>query len=96
VGKVVELKVVGTDDGIDTIEALIVPEEVFKGSVGRTVTFVTDNGCCYCSYGFEIAATYLLYASEQDGVFHTGACSRSVLVGAAEDDLKALRRGLEQ
>jgi hypothetical protein len=95
-GKVVELKVVATENGVDSIEALIVPQEVFKGSVGRTVTFVTDNGCCYCSYGFEIAATYLLYASEQDGAFHTNACSRSALLGAAEEDLRVLRRGQEQ
>ncbi len=95
-GKVVELKVVATENGVDAIEALIVPQEVFKGSVGSTVTFVTDNGCCYCSYGFEIAATYLLYASERDGVFQTGACSRSALIGAAEEDLKVLRRGQEQ
>ena len=95
-GKVIKLEVIGTENGVDTIEATIIPGETFKGEPAASVQFVTDNGCCYCSYEFEIAKEYLFFASERDGYFRTSACSRSALVAAAEEDLKVLRAEAQQ
>ncbi|MBZ0090394.1 MAG: hypothetical protein K8H90_08465 [Thermoanaerobaculia bacterium] len=95
VGKVVRLEVVATLDGVDSIRASVAPSEVFKGAVGSSVEFATDNGCCYCSYDFEIAQEYLLFATEREGLFSTSACSRSELVDASQADLRALRAAAE-
>jgi hypothetical protein len=76
----------------DDIRATVETKEIIKGQPGRVVEFLTDNGCCYCSFGFEIAEEYLLFAKqEEDGTYRTSICSRSRKLVEAAADLKRLR-----
>lgn len=95
-GKVIRLEVLGTENGVDTIRATLQPLEVVKGSLSKEVELLTDNGCCYCSFGFLIGQRYLIFANKHDGVLSTSICTRSGRFDAdhVEADLKAL--GLER
>jgi hypothetical protein len=94
IGKVIRLEVTKEHQGVNTIEATVRVIEVRKGKVvaGQEVTFVTDDGCCYCSYGYEIAGTYLLYAYPAETRWSTSTCTRSGLITKPEvkADLKEL------
>lgn len=96
VGKVTRLEIVGSRDGVDLIRAVVRTGEVFQGEVPAEVELATSNGCCYCSFEFEIAKEYLLFADEEDGHYRTSECWRSDLVGAREADLAELRRRAER
>ncbi|HYH44545.1 MAG TPA: hypothetical protein VEG34_02590 [Thermoanaerobaculia bacterium] len=102
VGKVVKLEVTRDRDArphddirVDDIRATVETREIIKGQPGKVVEFSTDNGCCYCSFGFEIAEEYLLFAKEaKDGTYSTSLCSRSRKLVEAAADLKTL--GIER
>jgi Tissue inhibitor of metalloproteinase len=102
VGKVVKLEVTRDRDArpldgnpADDIRATVATREIIKGQPGKVVEFSTDNGCCYCSFGFEIAEEYLLFAKkEEDGTYFTSVCSRSRMLVEAAADLKTL--GIER
>jgi len=107
IGKVMKLEVTKDRDApppekfpADGIRATVETKEIIKGQPGRVVEFSTDNGCCYCSFGFEIAEEYLLFAEqEEDGTYRTSICSRSRKLVEATADLKRLRersRSLDQ
>ncbi|HEX7828243.1 MAG TPA: hypothetical protein VF787_01245 [Thermoanaerobaculia bacterium] len=89
VGKVIRLEVTKEHQGVSTIEATVRVIEARKGkfTAGQEVTFVTDDGCCYCSYSYVIAGTYLLYANAEEQRWSTSSCMRSGLVH--EPDVKA-------
>ena len=93
VGKVIRLEVLRTEGQVDTVRATLAPLRVVKGSIPREVEFTTNDGCCYCAFWFEIAATYLIFATGSDGHLETSTCSRSAKVLDAADDMRAL--GLE-
>ena len=67
---------------------------VWKGKVSETITVVTGGGGADCSYEFEIGATYLVYAypSRRGGLSAT-SCSRTRLLGQAEEDMRELGPG---
>lgn len=98
VGKVTKLEVTRDRDAqphddipVDDIRATVEAREVIKGQPGKVVEFLTDNGCCYGSFGFEIAEEYLLFAEEaKDGTYSTSLCSRSRKLVEAAADLKTL------
>jgi hypothetical protein len=67
---------------------------VWKGKVSETITVVTGGGGPDCSYEFEIGAAYLVYAypSRRGGLYAT-SCSRTRLLGKAEEDMRELGPG---
>lgn len=93
-GKVMKLEVVREQDGVSTIEAQVRVIESRKGGfvTSEVLTFVTDDGCCYCSFEYRIGATYLLYAYRAGDRWSTSSCTRSEIVGRGETnkDLKEL------
>lgn len=91
-GKVTKLEVVRVNEGVSTIEVTVESDRVFKGTVPRVVVFTTSDGCCYCASWFDVARSYLFFAVEYDGSFHTGSCSRTKLVSAAQEELAYLEQ----
>ncbi|HEX2833135.1 MAG TPA: hypothetical protein VHW00_08975 [Thermoanaerobaculia bacterium] len=85
-GKVVKLEVIREENGVNTIEAKVRVIESRKGGLvtSELLTFVTSDGCCYCSFEYTIGATYLLYAYRADDHWSTSACTRSGIVGRGE------------
>jgi hypothetical protein len=109
VGKVTRVEILHSDGVIDLIRAIrdplrpgesvtaravLEPLEVVKGTLPKEVEFVTDNGCCDCSFWFDVGETYLIFARGNGGNLTTSACSRSGRLIDVTDDLKAL--GLER
>jgi len=90
VGKVIRLEVIREHDGVNTIAASVEVKKAVKGDLASIITFITDDGCCYCSYRFDIGETYLLFAKPWQGSYQTNGCSRSKPVREATADLKAL------
>ena len=95
VGKVVKLEIVKSEDGGDTIEATVEVGEIFKGDLKAQVKFITETKRDYHTFWFYIATEYLFFASERDGYFVTGPCSRSgsVRTETVDEDLRQLRTG---
>jgi hypothetical protein len=91
-GKVVKLEVTDVKNGISSIAVTIAVEHAFKGNVPKTVVMTTSDGCCYCAPWFEIARTYVIFASESRGTFSTSTCTRTKLVSEAEEELKYLEQ----
>jgi len=91
-GKVTKLEVVKVNDGVSVIEATVVPERVFKGSVPKTVVFITSDGCCYCAPWFDIAHDYLFYAILLNGKLQTNACTRTKLLAKAKEEIQYLEQ----
>jgi hypothetical protein len=90
-GKVTKLEVTSVQDDVSTIEVTVERDRVFKGTVPRTVTFTTSDGCCYCAPWFDVARRYIFFASEHDGVLQTSACSRTKLASSAKEELDYLK-----
>ena len=66
--------------------------ESFRGP-SSIVTVVTGSGGGDCGYAFQPGETYLIYAhgNKATGVYSTGICSRTRLIGQAAEDLEYLR-----
>ena len=56
---------------------------------------VLTGGGSSCDYHFERGGEYLIFAGEEDGRLHTGACSRNVKLDKAAMQLKILGKGLK-
>ena len=89
VGKVIRLEPLG----VWSFRAILKPVEVVKGSLPGEVEFVTGVEVP-CSFGFDLAETYLVFANRNDGVLNTSGCSRNGKLKNVIEDLKAL--GLER
>ena len=95
VGKVVRVEIIDEGEhGVDIVRATLTPLETVKGWVPREVEFVTSNGCCYCAPWFDIAVTYLVFATGEGGELDTSLCAGGGRTDRHQEDLKAL--GLER
>jgi hypothetical protein len=91
-GKVTKLEVIDVKDGVSKIEATVVPDRIFKGSVPKKVVFTTSDGCCYCTPWFDIARNYLFFAILVDGQLQTNACTRTKLLSEAKEEIQYLEQ----
>jgi hypothetical protein len=72
-------------------------QDVFKGLDATEVTvecpIVDDTGFgSDCSYPFQIAKSYLVYASRKQGIFETSRCFRNSRLKQAGTEVKILKR----
>lgn len=98
VGTVMKLEVVDEKDDVHLIRATVRPELDIIGRLGEEVEFSTDDGCCYCSFGFEIAETYLFFANyrrDSPDLLATSTCSRTSPVGGEQGRADLIALGLD-
>lgn len=66
---------------------------VWKGMDGERAVVTTASESAACGIDFARDQNYLVYASKQEGVLSANSCSRTRLIGDADDDIKVLGMG---
>ncbi len=67
--------------------------EVWKGEATPTVIIRTARDSASCGFSFVAGESYVVYATESEGVLSTNLCSRTAPLANAEEDLTALGEG---
>lgn len=71
------------------LRIVIEVEEQWKGDLGDRVEIITANNSAACGFNFDKGTRYIVYAHRYEGDLHTGLCSRTASLDAAQEDLKA-------
>jgi hypothetical protein len=66
---------------------------VWKGMDGEQAVVTTASDSAACGIDFVRDQNYLVYAGKQDGVLNANSCSRTRLIGDADDDVTVLGMG---
>lgn len=89
--KIFSGKVIRVQTGKLFRKARIRVENVWKGSLPKTITVTTMANGSLCAYKFLFGKSYLIYTNDEDtNDLSVGTCSRTALLSEAKKDLEAL------
>ena len=63
----------------------IAVQKYWKGKVSNEIKITTAKDSAACGFNFEVGKDYLVYATETNGKLSTNICSRTALVGVAQN-----------
>ncbi|MGF9975374.1 hypothetical protein [Viridibacillus arvi] len=77
----------------DPIAILFDVDKSWKGVDQTQAIIYTERSSASCGYGFSLNEKYLVYAYEENGELRVNACSRTVPLSGAKEDIQALGKG---